>query len=281
MLIIMGPCVEWVLSLTVVMADGTVIRTRQRPRKSSAGYDLTRLFIGSEGTLGLVTEATLKLTTLPQNESVAVCSFRNVYEAASCVSHVVGNSIPVSAVEILNEDCMQMINDTGATSRQWQPSPTLFFKFGGTKPMIQEQISQIKALAEKAGCLSFDFAESKEEQEELWSARHQALWSISSTKGEGDHVWTTDVAVPISRLPEAIDQAQQELSQSGLKGIIVGHVGDGNFHTFLLYNDKQRKSAEGFVHRMVDRALEMEGTATVSSSVRYDCGFQYIDCYRS
>ncbi|SPJ75657.1 related to D-lactate dehydrogenase, mitochondrial precursor [Fusarium torulosum] len=257
-----GTMREWVLSLTVVLADGTVIKTRQRPRKSSAGYDLTRVFIGSEGTLGLITEATLKLTILPQNESVAVCSFKTVRDAAHCVSEVVSNSVPVAAVEILNEDCMRLINDVGATSRDWTPAPTLFFKFNGTKSDVQQQIKQVQSLAQRSGSLSFVFAEDEDEREELWSARHQALWSLTSTKNKDDHVWTTDVAVPVSQLPEAIEKAQAELKESGLKGVIVGHVGDGNFHTFLLYNDKQRKLAEGFVHRMVDRALDMEGTAT-------------------
>ncbi|KAG7423226.1 D-lactate dehydrogenase [Fusarium oxysporum f. sp. raphani] len=257
-----GTMREWVLSLTVVLADGTVVKTRQRPRKSSAGYDLTRVFIGSEGTLGLVTEATLKLTILPQNESVAVCSFKSVRDAAHCVSEVVSNSVPVAAVEILNEDCMRLINEVGATSRDWTPAPTLFFKFNGTKGDVQQQIKQVQSLAQSSGSLSFDFAEGEDEREELWSARHQALWSLTSTKNEDDHVWTTDVAVPVSQLPEAIEKAQSELKESGLKGVIVGHVGDGNFHTFLLYNDRQRKVAEDFVHRMVDRALEMEGTAT-------------------
>jgi D-lactate dehydrogenase (cytochrome) len=172
--------------------------------------------------------------------------------------------VPVAAVEILNEDCMRLINDVGATSRRWTPAPTLFFKFNGTKSDVQQQIKQVRSLAQRSGSLSFVFAEDEDEREELWSARHQALWSLTSTKNEDDHVWTTDVAVPVSKLPEAIERAQAELKESGLKGVIVGHVGDGNFHTFLLYNDKQREVAEGFVHRMVDRALDVEGTATVS-----------------
>ncbi|KAJ4227877.1 D-lactate ferricytochrome c oxidoreductase [Fusarium falciforme] len=156
------------------MTDGTVVKTRQRPRKSSAGYDLTRLFIGSEGTLGLVTEATLKLTILPQNESVAVCSFKSVRDAANCVSDVVSNSVPVAAVEILNEGCMRLINEVGATSREWTPAPTLFFKFNGTESEVQQQIKQVQTLAHESGSLSFDFAEGEDEREELWSARHQA-----------------------------------------------------------------------------------------------------------
>lgn len=259
-----GTMRDWVLSLTVVLADGTVVKTRRRPRKSSAGYDLTRLFIGSEGTLGLVTEATLKLSTLPQNMSVAVCSFGNVRDAADCVASVVDQSVPVAAVEILNEDCMRMINDTGITSRQWKPAPTLFFKFNGTASGVREQIGQVQAMAEKAGSLSFDFADNADECEELWSARHQALWSVVSTKKPNDHVWTTDVAVPVSCLPDAIESAQEGLKKSGLRGVIVGHVGDGNFHCFLLYDDQQRNIAENFVHGMVDRALEVEGTVTVS-----------------
>lgn len=263
-----GTMREWVISLTVVLADGTVVKTRGRPRKSSAGYDLTRLFIGSEGTLGLVTEATLKLTTLPQNTSVAVCSFRDVLDAANCVASVVDQSVPVAAVEILNEDCMRMINEAGITTRQWKPAPTLFFKFNGSTGGVREETSQVKAIAQKAGSLSFDFADNTDECEELWSARHQALWSIVSLKQPDEHVWTTDVAVPVSGLPKAIETAQEKLKQSGLRGIIVGHVGDGNFHCFILYNDKQRKIAEGFVHGMVTRALEAEGTVTVSFAIK-------------
>lgn len=257
-----GTMREWVLSLTVVLADGTVIKTRQRPRKSSAGYDLTKLFIGSEGTLGLVTEATLKVTVKPAYSSVAVASFRSIREAADCVARVVGDGIPVAAVEILDDDQMRFINAAGATSRQWKEAPTLFFKFSGTENGVKEQVALVRTIAKGVGGQSFDFAKSKDEQLELWSARKEALWSTMAARRPGDHVWTGDVAVPMSRLPDIIEETKGDLKRSGLTSSIVGHVGDGNFHIILLYNKKERPLAEDCVHRMVKRAVEMEGTVT-------------------
>ena len=146
-----GTMREWVLSLTVVLADGTVIKTRQRPRKSSAGYDLTKLFIGSEGTLGLVTEATLKLTTKPASTSVAVCSFGSIRQAADCVARVVGKGVPVAAVEILDDEQMKCINHAGMTGKHWDEAPTLFFKFAGTELGVKEQIQIVKDMARSTG----------------------------------------------------------------------------------------------------------------------------------
>ncbi|KAF5136360.1 D-lactate dehydrogenase [cytochrome], mitochondrial [Metarhizium anisopliae] len=217
-----GTIREWVLSLTVVLADGTVIKTRQRPRKSSAGYDLTKLFIGSEGTLGLVTEATLKITTKPESTSVAVAAFPSIRNAADCVAKV----------------------------------------FAGTKAGVKEQIAQVQALAQGAYSTSFEFAKNQEEQDELWSARKEALWSVLAVKKPDDRVWTGDVAVPMSRLPDLIEATKEDLTKSGLFASIVGHVGDGNFHAMILYNDQQRTQAEAVVHRMVKRAIDMEGTVS-------------------
>lgn len=258
-----GTMKDWVLSLTVVLADGTIIKTKQRPRKSSAGYDLTRVFIGSEGTLGLVTEATLKVTPKPQNTSVAVCAFPTVRKAADCVFRVVNAGVPIAAIEILDDVQMRCINDAGSTSRSWEEAPTLFFKFAGTQSSVKEHIAIVKDLAKKAGSKTFDFARSKEEGDELWSARKEALWSVMAQKKDSsDHVWTTDVAVPISRLADIVEETKDDLSKSGLTGAIVGHVGDGNFHAIILYNDREHDIADRIVHRMVKRAIEMEGTAT-------------------
>ena len=258
-----GTMKDWVLSLTVVLADGTIVKTKQRPRKSSAGYDLTRTFIGSEGTLGLVTEATLKVTPMPQNTSVAVCTFRDIRSAADCVFRVVGAGVPIAAVEILDDVQMKCINDVGRTERTWKEAPTLFFKFSGTPTAVKEHISIVKDHAKKAGSQTFEFARNKEEGDELWEARKEALWSVmAQRKDDSDHVWTTDVAVPISRLPDIIDQTKADISESGLTGAIVGHVGDGNFHAIILYNDKEHDVADDLVHNMVKRAIEMEGTAT-------------------
>ena len=226
-----GTMRDWVLSLTVVLADGTVIKTRQRPRKSSAGYDLTRMFIGSEGTLGLVTEATLKLTVKPRHESVAVTSFETIREAAECVSRVVGEGVPIAAVEILDDVQMRCINESGSTSRSWKEAPTLFFKFSGTQSAVKESIGLVQNMAKSKGSRSFDFAKNADEAAELWSARKEALWSVmAKRRDDTDHVWTTDVAVPISRLPDIIEETKEDMASSGLLAAMVGHVGDGNFH---------------------------------------------------
>lgn len=226
-----GTMREWVLSLTVVLADGTVIKTRQRPRKSSAGYDLTRLFIGSEGTLGLVTEATLKLTVKPKGQNVAVASFQSVHSAAECVTRVVEEGIPVAGVEILDDAQMRCINASGTTSRQWKESPTLFFKFTGTPVGIKEQINMVQKIVSGTSGRSFEFARNEDEMKELWSARKDALWSVMAMRrGPEDHVWTTDVAVPMSMLPDIIEATKRDMNQSGLLAGICGHVGDGNFH---------------------------------------------------
>ena len=258
-----GTMRDWVLSLTVVLADGTVIKTRQRPRKSSAGYDLTRMFIGSEGTLGLVTEATLKVTVKPKSESVAVASFGTIREAAELVSKVVGEGVPIAAIEILDDVQMRCINDSGSTSRTWKEMPTLFFKFSGTPGAVKEQVGIVQKLAKSKGSKSFEFAKDADEAAELWSARKMALYSVmEKRRDESDHVWTTDVAVPMSKLPDIIEQTKEDMASCGLTAAMVGHVGDGNFHAIILFNDKERGMAEDVVHRMVKRAVEMEGTVT-------------------
>ena len=250
-----GTMREWVAALTVVMADGTIIKTRQRPRKSSAGYDLTKMFIGSEGTLGIVTEAVLKVTVLPKTTSVAVATFPTVHEAADCVGKVIGEGIQVAGIEILDDVQMQCINDSGTTNRKWTEAPSLFFKFAGTATGVKEQIGIVQKLAKATQSKTFEFAKNDEEAQELWSARKEALWSVMAKRRKSsDHVWTTDVvsrtssqlrshqlidlqAVPMSRLPDIIQQTKQDMSDSGLLGSIVGHVGDGNFHCECLIRD--------------------------------------------
>ena len=259
-----GTMKDWVLALTVVLADGTIIKTRQRPRKSSAGYDLTRTFIGSEGTLGMVTEAVLKLALKPQCEVVAVCTFPSVHKAALAVQSIVSRGLPIAAVEILDEVQMRSINEAKSTSRTWKEEPSLFFKFGGSSDVtVSDTSSRVKAITQEHGSTSFIFASSHAEREELWSARKAALWSmLALRKSSTDKVWITDVAVPLSRLADIIEKTKADILQSGLLGSIVGHVGDGNFHALILHSDEQRHIAEGLVHRMVDSAIEMEGTVT-------------------
>ncbi|KAF5232057.1 hypothetical protein FAUST_8919 [Fusarium austroamericanum] len=259
-----GTMKDWVLSLTVVLADGTIIKTRQRARKSSAGYDLTRTFIGSEGTLGLVTEATLKLAVKPPCEAVAVCTFPSLRDAASAVRDVLSAGIQVAAVEILDDVQMKSINESALTSIKWKEEPTLFFKFTGSDDFIVEHVAKkVGVITKQNRSTAYTFASDETERNELWSARKNALWSmLAMRKSPTDKVWTTDVAVPMSRLPDIIDFAKDDIEKSGLVGSIVGHVGDGNFHTLLLFPEDKRQVAEDIVHRMVDKAIEMKGTAT-------------------
>lgn len=259
-----GTMKDWVLSLTVVLADGAIIKTRQRPRKSSAGYDLTRTFIGSEGTLGMVTEATLKLAVKPKCEVVAVCTFPSIRKAAVAVQSIVSRGVQVAAVEILDDVQMRSINEAKSTSRTWKEEPSIFFKFNGsTDVAVKDTAKLVRGITETHGSTSFIFASSDEERQELWSARKAALWSMMALrKSPDDKVWITDVAVPLSRLADIIDKTKEDIVQSGLLGSILGHVGDGNFHSLILYSDKEKEIAEGLVHRMVDMAITMEGTAT-------------------
>lgn len=258
-----GTMRENVLSLTVVLADGTVIKTKQRPRKSSAGYNLTGLFVGSEGTLGIVTEATLKLVPRPKNESVGVVTFHTIGDAANVVSEVVKHGLQLGAVELLDTEMMKVINKAGDTTRKWTEAPTLFLKFSGTKTMVQEQIKSVREISKKYGSLSFEFTRNDTEKDELWAARKTCLWSTIAASPEGFQAWSTDVAVPVSRLSEIITQTREDMDKSGIFGTVLGHVGDGNFHTILMYDPMtQRKTTEEVVDRMVQRALSMEGTCT-------------------
>lgn len=260
-----GTMKDWVINLTVVLADGTIIKTRRRPRKSSAGYNLTNLFIGSEGTLGLVTEITLKLTVIPQDTSVAVVTFPTIRDAAAAASKVMRAGIPVAAMEIMDEVQMSVINRAGSTAKKWKEVPTMFFKFSGTRAGVQENVKLVKAIAKAHKSGDFEFAVDAEEQKTLWSARKESLWSMLALREEGHEVWSTDVAVPLSRLPDIIEISKKEMDDLGLFASILGHIGDGNFHESIMYNSKdprERAAVEKCIKDMVDRALEMEGTCT-------------------
>lgn len=259
-----GTMRENTLALTVVLADGTIVKTKQRPRKSSAGYNLTQMFIGSEGTLGIVTEATLKLVPLPQNQSVAIATFPTLEDAAATASEVVQHGIQAAAIELLDHHMMKAINDSGSTTRRWDEAPTIVFKFAGpSEASVKDDIEHVKRIAAIHKHRAFEFATDPDDRTELWSARKNALWSTMDVGPKGSHLWTTDVAVPISRLSTIIRETQADIESSGLYGTIVGHVGDGNFHAFLVYNpETQRQIAEDVVHRMVERAIKYEGTCT-------------------
>ncbi|KAH7405859.1 D-lactate dehydrogenase mitochondrial precursor [Phaeosphaeria sp. MPI-PUGE-AT-0046c] len=287
-----GTMKDWVINLTVVLADGTVIKTRRRPRKSSAGYNLTNLFVGSEGTLGLVTEITLKLAVVPQETSVAVVTFPTIRDAAAAASKVLRTGVPVAAMEIMDEVQMSVINKAGSTNKKWKEVPTMFFKFSGTKAGVQENISMVKTIARAHKSGDFEFAVNPEEQKTLWSARKESLWSMLALRREGDEVWSTDVAVPISRLPDIIEISKKEMDDLGLFASILGHIGDGNFHESIMYNSKdpkERAAVEKCVHDMVDRALEMDGTCTgehgiglgKKASLQKELGLDTINVMRS
>lgn len=260
-----GTMRDWVVNLTVVLADGSVIKTRRRPRKTAAGYNLTGLFVGSEGTLGIVTEITLKLTPIPQQTSVAVVGFPSIKAAASCAQGVIRSGIPVAAMEIMDDVQMGVVNKAGATKKKWKEVPTLFFKFSGTPNAVKEHIGQVRTISSKAGGADFEFTADEAEQHQLWSARKESLWSMMALKKEGEEMWSTDVAVPVSRLAELLEISKKELDELGLFASALGHIGDGNFHESIIYNPHtpgERKKVEECVYRMVDRALEMEGTCT-------------------
>ncbi|KAI9829300.1 MAG: hypothetical protein M1826_005764 [Phylliscum demangeonii] len=260
-----GTMKDWVINLTVVLADGTVIKTRKRPRKSSAGYNLTGLFVGSEGTLGFVTEVTLKLAVIPEETSVAVVTFPTLRDAAAAAIKVIRSGVPVGAVEIMDEVLMSVVNRSGSTTRKWKEVPTLFFKFSGSKAGVRENIAFVKKIAQQYACGDFEFARDLEEQKTLWSARKEMLWSMLAIRPEGADIWSTDVAVPLSRLADILETSKAEMDDLGLFAGILGHVGDGNFHESIFYdsaNPNETDAVQHCVHNMVDRALDMDGTCT-------------------
>lgn len=261
-----GTMKDNVLSLTVVLADGTIVKTKKRPRKSSAGYNLTGLFVGSEGTLGIVTEATLKLHVKPEEETVAVVNFDSIKDATNSVSAIVRKGIQVNAVEFLDSNMMKCINDVGSTSKTWIEKPTLLIKIGGSKSIITELVNTIKDVTAQNNSIDFQFARTEEEKAELWSARRMALWSTIDWGRKlidpNIKVYITDVAVPISKLSQVITDTQEDITKSGFNSTTIGHVGDGNFHALILYKEEETKKASELVGRMVKRALDNDGTCT-------------------
>ena len=225
--------------------------------------------MGSEGTLGLVTEITLKLAVIPQESSVAVVTFPTIRDAAAAATKILRAGVPVAAMEVMDEVQMGVVNRSGATKRKWKEVPTMFFKFSGTKAGVQENISIVKQIAKLHKSGDFVFATDAREQAELWSARKEALWSMLALRREGDDVWSTDVAVPLSRLPDIIEISKKEMDDLGLFASVLGHIGDGNFHESILYdrqNPKERKAVEKVIQDMVDRALEMDGYVPLSGN---------------
>jgi len=243
-----GTMKDWVLGLTVVLADGTIIKTRHRPRKSSAGYDLTRLFVGSEGTLGFVTEATLKVTLKPQNIRIAVASFPSIHAATTTTIQISASGHQLEAMELLDDVTMHAINESGYTEREWPEVSTIFFKISGQTPeSVETQIDHVEQLAKKNKCTSFERSQTSDEAESLWQARKTALWSMIALKrNPDDQFLSADVAVPLSRLADIIDETHKRLEKSGLIGSCLGHVGDGMYLHFSVLTFNTKDAARKF-----------------------------------
>jgi D-lactate dehydrogenase (cytochrome) len=264
-----GTMRENVLALTVVLADGRVIRTARRARKSAAGYDLTRLFVGSEGTLGVITELAVRLYGIPEAISAAVCAFPSIESAVDTVILTIQSGIPVARIELLDESQMAAINRYSKLDHK--VAPTLFFEFHGTPAGVAEQAEIVKAIAGEHGADDFQWATTSEARSKLWQARHDAYYAALALR-PGSKGFATDVCVPISRLAECISETKQDLSQSPVPSALVGHVGDGNFHlVFMIDPDRPEEVAEAsrLNDRMVGRALAMEGTSTGEHGVGY------------
>jgi D-lactate dehydrogenase (cytochrome) len=265
-----GTMRENVLGLKVVLADGRVVTTGGRARKSAAGYDLTRLFVGSEGTLGIITELTVKLFGRPEAVSAAVCSFPTLEAAVNTVIATIQLGIPVARIELLDEVQMDAVN---RFSRLDYPvAPTLFFEFhGASDASVSEQARAVEELAGEQGAADFKWTTTPEQRATLWHARHQAYYAALALR-PGSRAWTTDVSVPISRLAECILESKRDNERSFLLAPLVGHAGDGNFHLIYLLdpaNPGEMAEASRLNDRLVARALRMGGTCTGEHGVGF------------
>ena len=257
-----GTMRENVLGLTVVTASAEVIRTGTRAKKSSAGYDLTRLFVGSEGTLGVMTEITLKLYPLPEAVSAAICHFPSIDAAVRATIQVIQMGVPIARCELLDEHTVRAVNRHDRLSLR--EAPMLLMEFHGSQAGVAEQAATVQDIARDFGGEDFQWATTPEERTKLWTARHHAYFAALQMK-PGCRCVTTDTCVPISRLAEIIDISKAEADAAGLPYFIVGHVGDGNFHLgYLIDPDSvaERETAEHLSAAMVGRAIAMQGTCT-------------------
>ena len=251
-----------VLNVKAVLADGQIISTAQRARKSAAGYDLTGLLVGSEGTLGIITEVTVRLFGVPESISAAVCSFPTVEDAVKCCILTIQSGIPVARIELLDE--VQMDACIRYSKLDYDVAPTLFFEFHGTSDGVKEQAEMVQQIAGDFGASDFQWAVKTKDRNALWQARHDALYAALALR-PGAVAWSTDVCVPISRLADCLAETRSDIEQAGLLAPIVGHVGDGNFHVIFLIDPDQSSewdAARRVNDRMVLRAIEMEGTCT-------------------
>jgi D-lactate dehydrogenase (cytochrome) len=259
-----------VLGTTVVLADGRIIGTGGRARKSSSGYDLTRLFVGSEGTLGVITELTLRLYGRPEAVRAAVCPFESMAGAANTVIQTIQLGIPVARIEIIDDAQLKVVNAYSKTS--YPLAPTLFFEFHGTSEVaVEDQIRAVEEIAREHGALGFKWASSLEDRNTLWQARHNAYYATVASR-PGARAWTTDICVPISHLAECILETQQDLKEANVVAPLVGHAGDGNFHLIIMLDpsdEKEFATVTRISERLVERALKFGGTCSGEHGVGF------------
>jgi len=257
-----GTMRENVLNVTAVMADGAIVKTAQRARKSAAGYDLTRLLVGSEGTLGIITEVTVRLYGIPERILSAVCPFATLEGACNAVIQSIQLGLGVARMELLDPPQIRAVNIYSKLGLE--EKPTLFLEFHGTEAGARDQVEAFKAIAESEGAIRFDWAEKEEDRRRIWKARHDAYWAVK-TAWPGRDVFATDVCVPISRLAECVVETQKDIDKASMPVPLFGHVGDGNFHMVILVDpqsDSDMEEAKALNLRVVKRALAMEGTCT-------------------
>jgi D-lactate dehydrogenase (cytochrome) len=257
-----GTMKDVVLALEVVTAQGELIRTASRAKKSAAGYDLTRLFVGSEGTLGIITELSLKVFGRPEVVAGGVCAFPTVLDACNAVIMTIQAGIPVSRIELLDALQIQACNRYSKLNMAEQP--TLFVEFHGSEASVTEQANQFADIASEFGASTFNWSSDQQELGNLWKARHNAFFAAQALR-PGARAYSSDACVPISRLAECVEATRQDLEQAGMVATILGHVGDGNFHIILLVDlddPLEVEKAEGIVSRISQRAIAMDGTCT-------------------
>ena len=257
-----GTMRENVLALEVVTASGEVIRTGTRAKKSSAGYDLTRLMVGSEGTLGVMTEITLRLYPLPEAISAAVCSFPSIEAAVRTTIQIIQMGIPIARVELIDINSVRMVN--AYSKLNLEEAPMLLMEFHGSPASVKEQAELVQEIASEHGGTSFDWATTPEARTKLWTARHNAYFAAIQSK-PGCRAISTDTCVPISKLADCLLESVAEVDASGIPYFLVGHVGDGNFHFGYLIdpnNPQERETADALNDQLVARALRLEGTCT-------------------
>ncbi len=252
-----------VTGLTVVLASGKIIQTGTRTKKSSAGYNLTNLFVGSEGTLGIITEICLRLSPIPESIMSAVCQFPDLESAVLTSQEIIQYGVPIARIEMLNKDQMD-ISIKYSDLKNLEIKPTLFFEFHGSEVSNKEHIGLVEQISENNGGSKFKWARTTEDRNKLWKARHEVYYSVKAQKNN-IRVYTTDICVPISNLVECIKFAENEIQKYGLKAPMVGHVGDGNFHTTIMYDPNKKDDYEiirKFSNTLVDKCLSLDGTIT-------------------